>query len=313
MRVNSISEWLIIPRSSIKENIEKVDMSRFKTIVEVIKGIEQSEGVGARVVRTLGQRKRYDPFLMLDQFLVTKGGFPDHPHRGFETITYMLEGIFQHEDFKGHKGEIGPGDIQWMTAGKGIIHTEMPKTTPAHGFQLWINLPAKSKMAEPKYQEMTSEEIPTVTSEDGKTSVKFIAGSSLGIEAKIKTNSPFFYLDVTMKPNATFEQPVPSNWNSFVVPIEGSGYFGPSEAKGEKHSALLMSQDGEVLQMRTKEDHARFLLIGGKPINEPVAQYGPFVMNTMEEIQQTMSDYQNERNGFEGAHSWASKIGATMR
>jgi redox-sensitive bicupin YhaK (pirin superfamily) len=288
-------------------------MSKFKSIINVIKGIEQSEGVGARVVRTLGNRQRFDPFLMLDQFTVSKGGFPDHPHRGFETITYMLEGTFEHEDFKGHRGLIGPGDIQWMTAGKGIIHSEMPKTTPAHGFQLWINLPAKSKMIDPKYQEMVSKDIPVVTSEDGKTSVKVIAGSSLGTEAKITTNSPIYYLDINMDADASFEQPVPPNWNAFIVPIEGKGYFGTDDTVGEKHSALLMSMDGDTLQMKTKDEKARFLLIAGEPINEPVAQYGPFVMNTNQELQQTMLDYQFERNGFEGAHGWASKIAASMR
>ncbi|KAI8597471.1 RmlC-like cupin domain-containing protein, partial [Dissophora ornata] len=173
-----------------------------RSIVKSVLSREQSEGVGARVRRSIGrpELRNHDPFLMLDEFNVDKnGGFPDHPHRGFETVTYMLEGQFQHEDFAGHKGTIGPGDLQWMTAGRGIVHSEMPvkSQTRAHGLQLWINLPKEHKMCEPQYQELLDKEIPRATPEEGVT-VKVIAGESHGVTSKVYTRTPTMYLDFKM-------------------------------------------------------------------------------------------------------------------
>ncbi|KAJ1555258.1 hypothetical protein HK096_005645 [Nowakowskiella sp. JEL0078] len=171
---------------------------------------EVPEGAGARVRRSIGTfaLRNFDPFLMLDEFFVRKpAGFPDHPHRGFETVTYMLEGKFNHEDFAGHKGTIGPGDLQWMTAGRGIVHAEMPATDGLnHGLQLWVNLPKSGKMVAPRYQELRDADVPRAKSSDGKVVVKVIAGESYGVTAKTETHTPIFYLDVRMERGARYEQ-----------------------------------------------------------------------------------------------------------
>jgi hypothetical protein len=280
----------------------------FKSIVKTVISIEQAEGVGARVRRSIGttQLRNLDPFLMLDEFkTTTKGGFPDHPHRGFETVTYMLKGKFEHEDIHGHRGIIGPGDLQWMTAGKGIIHAEMPITDDATGLQLWINLPAKDKMCNAKYQELNAKDVPLVTKEGVK--VKVIAGESLGVNAKVHTNSPIYYLDIEVEAGHTFEQPVPENWTCFIYTLEGNGTFAGVEV--DPHSTVVFSQDGTLVKAEATTTPIKFVLIAGKPIGEPIVQHGPFVMNTAEEIQSTFEDYQANRNGFENAFSWKSVIG----
>ncbi|KAK3812670.1 MAG: RmlC-like cupin domain-containing protein [Linnemannia gamsii] len=238
---------------------------------------EQSEGVGARVRRSIGrpELRNHDPFLMLDEFNVDKnGGFPDHPHRGFETVTYMLEGQFQHEDFAGHKGTIGPGDLQWMTAGRGIVHSEMPvkSQTRAHGLQLWINLPKEHKMCEPQYQELLDGQIPRATPQDGVV-VKVIAGESHGVKSQVYTRTPTMYLDFKMDKNKTVTQTIPSTFTG---------------VRGQR--APHFSEDGaETVKIQTKDEDAHFVLIAGEPLKEPIVQHGPFVMNTQEEIYDTLS------------------------
>ncbi|KAL3821091.1 hypothetical protein ACJIZ3_006996 [Penstemon smallii] len=270
----------------------------------------QHEGVGAVVRRSIGryELKYFDPFLVLDEFSVSApAGFPDHPHRGFETVTYMLQGAVTHEDFEGHKGTIEAGDLQWMTAGKGIVHSEMPAETQGtqKGLQLWINLPAKFKMVEPRYQEMKSKDI-AEASKDG-VKVRVIAGEALGIKSQIYTRTPTMYLDFALKPGANIRQPIPESWNAFVYILEGEGIFGNSRSSPVSAHHIVLLGSGDGLEAKNKSSKLlRFILIGGEPLGEPVVQYGPFVMNSQEEIDQTIEDYENCSNGFEKAKYWKS-------
>ncbi|CAK9170617.1 unnamed protein product [Ilex paraguariensis] len=270
----------------------------------------QREGDGAVVRRSIGRSelKNLDPFLMLDEFSVTApAGFPDHPHRGFETVTYMLQGAITHQDFAGHKGTIQTGDIQWMTAGRGIIHSEMPVGEGAQkGLQLWINLSSKDKMIEPRYQELVSEEIKRAE-QDG-VEVRVIAGESMGVQSPVYTRTPTMYLDVTLKPSAQVHQPIPESWNAFVYIIEGEGLFGSLGSSPVPAHHVLVLGPGDGLSVWNKSSKPlRFVLIGGQPLNEPVVQYGPFVMNTQAEIDQTIEDYHYFKNGFEMAKYWKSQ------
>jgi len=288
-------------------------MSKSRRVVQKFTSIEQGEGVGARVRRSIGRPElhNFDPFLLLDEFAVNKpAGFPDHPHRGFETVTYMLEGSFCHEDFCGHAGTIDAGDLQWMTAGKGIVHSEMPNSNIVNrGLQLWVNLKSKDKMVEPRYQELKDKDIPR--KKENGTFVKVIAGESMGISSEVKTLTPTIYLDFQMDPNSEFFQKVDPRFNTFIYVIEGEAFFGADEAKGPAHNTIVLSKgkDEEGILIKTKESKVHFVLIGGQPLNEPVFQHGPFVMNTREEIMQAMHDYQLGKNGFERARNWESKIG----
>ncbi|KAI3949216.1 hypothetical protein MKW98_010518 [Papaver atlanticum] len=270
----------------------------------------QREGVGAVVRRSIGrfELKYFDPFLVLDEFSVSApGGFPDHPHRGFETVTYMLQGEVTHEDFEGHKGTIRAGDLQWMTAGKGIVHSEMPSEQGTQkGLQLWINLSSKNKMIDPRYQELQSKDIVTVA-KDG-IEVRVIAGEALGSQSPVYTRTPTMYLDFTLKQGAHLQQSIPRTWNSFVYVIEGEGVFGNLKASLVSAHNLLLLGSGDGLEVWNQSvNPLRFILVGGEPLGEPVAQYGPFVMNTQEEIDQTCYDYQNSVNGFEKAKFWKSQ------
>ncbi|GJM97232.1 hypothetical protein PR202_ga14143 [Eleusine coracana subsp. coracana] len=273
-----------------------------RMVVKKILAESQPEGQGATVRRSIGrpELRNLDPFLMLDEFSVSKpAGFPDHPHRGFETVTYMLEGAFTHQDFAGHKGTIHAGDVQvrvhsaallsliddlivqlWMTAGRGIVHSEMPAGDGVQkGLQLWINLSSKDKMIEPQYQELQSKDI-SRAEKDG-VEVKIIAGEAFG--------------------------PVPEGWNAFVYIIDGEGVFGREKAAPVSAHHCVVLGPGDGLSVWNKSDAPlRFALIGGQPLNEPVVQHGPFVMNTRAQIQQAMEDYYYGRNGFEKAGQWSS-------
>lgn len=250
----------------------------------------------------------FDPFLMLDEFFVTKpAGFPDHPHRGFETVTFMLEGSFMHEDFKGNAGTIGPGDLQWMTAGRGILHSEMPATDELnHGLQLWVNLKSSDKMCDPAYQELKTEQVPEAT-RNGVTA-KIIAGEAFDVQSPVYTRTPTHYIHFRMEPNSQLEQRIPAGWNAFLYIIKGKVQVGNSEPI-DAHNLVLLDQAGEGAVVRSGDEAAEFVMISGEPIGEPVAQHGPFVMNTREQIMETFRDYQLNINGFEGAHAWRSKIG----
>jgi len=279
-----------------------------RSVVEVIRATPQLEGEGMIVTRPFPTPRldHLDPFLLLDRMgPVTHGpgeakGAPDHPHRGFETVSYILEGAIEHEDSQGNRGSIGSGDVQWMTAGSGVIHSELPSEEirrnggRLHGFQLWVNLPRRDKMMNPRYQELRASEIPTARSADGKVTVTVIAGESLGTRASIDTRTPIMYLHVRLAAGATFTQPVPENYNAFAFVIGGEAAFGDRPAR--ENDMVLFDRDGDSVEISTKNG-AELLLIGGVPLNEPVARYGPFVMNTPGEIRQAMIDYQSGRFG----------------
>ncbi|XXG78714.1 hypothetical protein AAC387_Pa08g2602 [Persea americana] len=284
--------------------------SRPRHVVKRLLAKPQHEGEGAVVRRSIGrlELKHLDPFLLMDEFSVSApAGFPDHPHRGFETVTYMLDGAFTHQDFAGHKGTIRTGDVQWMTAGRGIIHSEMPEGEGIQrGLQLWINLTAKDKMIAPGYQELQSEDISRVE-KDG-VEVCVIAGEAMGVRSPVYTRTPTMFLDFTLRPGVHTHQHIPDSWNSFVYVLEGEGIFGnmSSSPATAHHTLVLSTGDGLSIWNRSTK-LLRFVLIGGQPLNEPVVQYGPFVMNTQAEIDQTIEDFQFCKNGFENATCWKSQ------
>ncbi|KAJ4957645.1 hypothetical protein NE237_024756 [Protea cynaroides] len=286
-------------------------ISKHRLVVKKLLAQPKNEGKGAFVRRSIGsmELRRFDPFLLLDEFSVTPpAGFPDHPHRGFETVTYMLEGAVTHQDFSGSKGTIRTGDVQWMTAGRGIIHSEMPaEGGPNRGLQLWINLSSEDKMIEPRYQDLLREEIKRAE-KDG-VEVRIIAGESMGVKSPVFTRTPAMYLDVIMKAGAEWHQSIPESWNSFVYVLEGEGVFGSlkSSTATAHHLLLLGPGDDGLSVWNNSTEPLRFVLIAGQPLHEPVVQYGPFVMNTQAEIQKTFEDYRFHRNGFEKAKYWRSQ------
>ncbi|GAB9477025.1 Pirin-like protein [Globisporangium polare] len=278
---------------------------------------EQSEGVGATVRRSVGtdELRNLDPFLMLDEFNVgLPGGFPDHPHRGFETVTYMLptsKGHMCHEDFLGNKGELRPGDLQWMTPGKGILHAEMPATVEkAHGLQLWINLPKSRKIMEPHYQEIKREQVPHAFDADKGVEAIVFAGEVFGKKGPISTEAPVTYIHFILKPGASLEHTIPKGHNAFLYTLTGQGSCAGESIKA--HQAVVLKTDGDGIQVTTSDSTEaiglEFILMSGQPLNEPVVQYGPFVMTTQDEIYETISDFQEGKNGFENAPHWNSEI-----
>ncbi|KAG0320785.1 hypothetical protein BG000_003450, partial [Podila horticola] len=215
-----------------------------------------------------------------------------------------------HEDFAGHKGTIGPGDLQWMTAGRGIVHSEMPvkSQTRAHGLQLWINLPKEHKMCEPQYQELLDGEIKRATPQEGVV-IKVIAGESHGVKSQVYTRTPTMYLDYKMGRNKTVEQSIPASYTGFIYMLKGTAFIGDKEFEGKAHHTLTFSEDGtDTIKIKTKDEDAHFVVIAGEPLKEPIVQHGPFVMNTQQEIYDTFVDYQNGENGFERARNWQSSI-----
>ncbi len=273
-------------------------MSNLRRVVKVVEGRETSDGAGVRLKRSLGTPALdyLDPFLLLDEFKSDDSadyiaGFPDHPHRGFETVTYMLAGSMEHKDHTGHTGALTAGSVQWMTAGRGIIHSEMPKQKDGlmWGFQLWVNLPAQEKMCDPRYQDIPSNEIQVLTLEDG-TEVRVIAGKSGGVSGPVVgiATAPL-YLDVKVPPQSRFEQSVPPEHSAFVYVFEGEGKISGEEKLRSGH--LAVCEDGDAIAMETDEFPARFLLLAAAPLIEPVARLGPFVMNTQEELIQAVRDF----------------------
>ena len=278
-----------------------------RTLERVIKSIPTSDGAGVKLRRSLGQNQamRLDPFLMLDEFSSDEpsdyiAGFPAHPHRGFETVTYMLDGHMLHEDHLGNRGDLKSGGVQWMTAGRGIIHSEMPQQDRGRmrGFQLWINLPAREKMKPAGYRDLQPSDIPEMPLEEGGL-VRVIAGTLLSPGKELPgpirgLSTDPLYLDVHLPAAGRFSHSIRDGYNAFVYPYEGTVAVGPSGAQRalEAHSAGLLSRQGPV-EATAGPEGTRFLLLAGKPLGEPVVQYGPFVMNTREEIEQAIADYQN--------------------
>ncbi|KAK5636591.1 hypothetical protein RRF57_012303 [Xylaria bambusicola] len=243
-------------------------------------------------------------------------GFPDHPHRGQETITYLLTGAVDHEDFAGNAGTIEAGDLQFMTAGRGIMHAEMPRQNPDGsanvGLQLWVDLPTDLKKCEPRYRDLRAKEIPQVDIND-KVHVK-----SGGVDSvKDLAYTPVWILDVEIKPGGKLAQPVPVGWNAFSYQLEGSAIFGSGDARRtvQQYHNCVFEAEGDVVNIEVPEnatENARFVLIAGQILNQKVVQYGPFVLNTPEEVRQALFDYQFQTNGFERAKDWASEIGKSM-
>jgi len=273
----------------------------FRPVEKIIQGIPTTDGAGVRLTRIIGtpELNFLDPFLLLDEFKSEDSddylaGFPDHPHRGFETVTYLLAGKFRHKDSKGHEGILTSGCVQWMTAGRGIIHSEMPEMTEGlvWGYQLWINLPAKLKMVEPRYQHIEPQEIPHIN--DNGVQVKVIAGKYKDAQGPGRTRFPTSYMDVQMAPHQTFTQPAGPAMNCFCYIYEGSGSFSPlKDSPNISKGQLVVLGKGETVQVNTQAQEVKFLFLAANRLNEPVARGGPFVMNTKEEITQAALDYQN--------------------
>jgi redox-sensitive bicupin YhaK (pirin superfamily) len=265
-------------------------------------GMPASDGAGVKLIRVIGQPQLpdLDPFLMLDEFgsddpAAYIAGFPDHPHRGFETVTYMLAGRMRHRDNKGNEGLLTAGSVQWMTAGRGIVHSEMPEQEDGlmQGFQLWLNLPAKDKMSAPRYQDIAPERIPEVQAAPG-ASAKVIAGALQGVRGPVEAGATDpLYLDFRLQPGAALAAAVPAGHNAFVYVYEGAAEIGdPAQTLGRGRIGVLSPGDSVRLASR---QGARLILVAGKPIGEPVAKYGPFVMNTTDELRQAFADYQAGR------------------
>jgi redox-sensitive bicupin YhaK (pirin superfamily) len=274
-----------------------------RKLERVIASVPASDGAGVKLRRSLGSSPyaRLDPFLMLDEFFSDDpndylAGFPAHPHRGFETVTYMLDGHMRHEDNHGNTGDLGPGDVQWMRAARGIIHSEMPQQTEGRmrGFQLWLNLPAKEKMSPAAYRDIASSQIP------GVRNVKVIAGKLGEVTGPIHGGSTDpYYFDVQLAPGAVFECALPAEHNAFVYAYEGEAFIGEERKPLAHRSAGLLSR-GDSVRVEGGAAGARLLLLAGKPLGEPVVQYGPFVMNSREEIEQAIADYQSGAFAREG-------------
>ncbi|MGH7841281.1 MAG: pirin family protein [Candidatus Binataceae bacterium] len=284
-----------------------------RSVSRVIRSVRTLEGAGFVVNRPFptAELSDFDPFLLLDEMgPVELGageakGAPDHPHRGFETVTYMRDGRLVHRDSHGHSGELRRGDVQWMTAGGGVIHSEMPEAEFArqggrmHGFQLWVNLPQRDKLMRPRYQEIPSASIPEAASADGKTKVRVIAGEAMGAKAVIDTRTPIMMLHFTVAPGASVVQAVPAEFRAFAYVFAGAARFGADARQVRAHQLAVLENDGESVSFAAAhaEEPLELLLIGGVPLREPIARYGPFVMNTKAEIAQAIADYQSGRFG----------------
>lgn len=269
-----------------------------RRVEKLVQGVQTSDGAGVKLTRVLTHdlQQRLDPFLMLDAFRNENpddyiGGFPDHPHRGFETVTYMLAGQMRHRDSAGHEGLLGPGGVQWMTAGSGLIHSELPEQQDGlmEGFQLWLNLPAEQKMTAPAYKDIASEQIPEFMT-DQQVKVRVIAGASHGTTGAVqrRITEPLF-LDIHLPAGSSFEQPLDASLNALTYIYRGKVTIAATEAS-ERQMAIL-AQDGHPVVRFEAAQACKLLLIAGRPLKEPIVQYGPFVMNSQQQIMQAISDY----------------------
>jgi len=288
-----------------------------RSVSKVVDSVQTTEGGGFIVNRAIPNEflSSLDPFLLLDEMgprNLRPGeakGAPDHPHRGFETVTYVIDGYFQHKDSHGNSGKIGPGDVQWMTAGSGLVHSEMPQNNflktggKLHLLQLWVNLPRRDKMIKPHYQDIPAAKTPFGQTSDGLVSVKVVAGESLGAHAIIATRTPITYLHFTIRPGGNVVQQVPKEFNAFAYVIGGKGFFGWKEKEeklANRGQMVVFAKDGDKVSVRNAmnaDSSTDVLLVAGMPLNEPLAHYGPFVMNTQKEIRDAIEDYRNGRMG----------------
>jgi len=280
-----------------------------RPVAKIVQGVKAMEGAGVRICRTVGTAslRNLDPFLMLDELKCESReamkGFPNHPHRGFETVSIMFEGKMRHKDSQGNEGVIEDGGVQWMTAGRGIIHSEMPEDTDGRlwGMQLWVNLPSSEKLCKPRYQDVQAKDITTVESEGCR--VRVLAGSYSGAEGAVSTRWPAMVLDVTLAPGGYFKHDVGDEMTCFVYVNEGSADFGPG-TQGNEEQALVMGKGDTVVA--SSKDGCRFTLFAGKPIGEPIVQHGPFVMTTQEEIYEAFQDYQSGKLQSADDDVWAA-------
>jgi redox-sensitive bicupin YhaK (pirin superfamily) len=288
--------------SLVYEQKEENVGSKPRTVTEIVRPQTVTEGAGVRLKRSIGTPSLdyLDPFLLFDHFGSDNpddyiAGFPMHPHRGIETVTYMQAGEVTHRDSIGNSGAIGAGDVQWMTAGRGIMHEEMPAACNGQmgGFQLWVNLPARLKMTEPRYQEIPSRRIPVVGRAHG-VEIRVVAGEADGVRGPVtEIAADPTYLDISLSANGSLSQPIERGHTAFAYVFEGEGAFGDAgDGAGETASSpnLIVFGDGDHVRVRAASASVRFLLISGKPLGEPIARYGPFVMNTREEIEQALRD-----------------------
>jgi redox-sensitive bicupin YhaK (pirin superfamily) len=278
-----------------------VEAPMARKVIKVVRGMPTSDGAGVKLTRIIGQPALadLDPFLLLDEFRSDQGsdyvgGFPDHPHRGFETVTYMLAGRMKHGDHMGNVGLLRPGSVQWMTAGRGIVHSEMPEQENGllWGFQLWVNLPAKDKMTAPRYQDIDPEKIPMVSAKDG-VGIRVVAGKVGEVEGPVRgvATEPL-YLDIMLPGSVHYGVRVPGTHTAFAYVFEGDAHIASKEVvRGE----LAVLSEGELVDLAAGDEGARLILVAGKPLNEPVAKYGPFVMNTQAQIREAIADYQAGR------------------
>ncbi len=283
-----------------------------RSVARIVDIVTMLEGGGFTVRRPFPTETltHLDPFLLLDEMGpmdVAPGeakGAPDHPHRGFETVTYMLSGNMEHRDSAGNAGALGPGDVQWMTAGAGVVHSEMPSEEfqrtggRMHGFQLWVNLPRGDKMTRPRYQDVPASRVPKVRTPDGSVTVAVIAGEALGVKAVIDTRTPIMYLHYDLQAGAHVAQRVPADHNALAYVVAGSGEVGRDGRRVKEGQMAIFAPDGdEVAVLAGPEGPLSLLLIAGVPLREPIARYGPFVMNTHEEVLQAFKDFRDGRMG----------------
>jgi redox-sensitive bicupin YhaK (pirin superfamily) len=270
-----------------------------RKVDRLITGQATSDGAGVKLVRVLTQdlQRRLDPFLMLDAFGTDNpgdyiGGFPDHPHRGFETVTYMLDGRMRHRDSAGNEGLLQGGGVQWMTAGRGVIHSEMPEQEEGRmeGFQLWLNLPAKDKMCPPWYRDIPAAEIPEAHAEG--VTVRVIAGAALGVQGAMRRDATApTYLDIHLEPGARFAQALLPSHNAFIYVYRGALGVAGTEVPRQRMAILANTPGSDGTVLTAGVAGAKAILVAGRPLNEPIAQHGPFVMNTVDELHQAVSDF----------------------
>ena len=300
------------------ESSSEDEVTSPRSVARLVKSVRTTEGGGFVVRRPFPTEvlDQFDPFLLLDEMGPTvhgpgeAQGAPDHPHRGFETVTYLLSGSMRHRDSAGNSGELASGDVQWMTAGSGVVHSEMPTEEfqraggRMHGFQLWVNLPSRDKMMKPRYQDIPAARIPVASSDDGLVRVKVIAGEALGARAVIDTHTPIAYLHFTLAPGAALVQPMPATYAAFAYVVSGNVTVGDGAPEGPVQSVegdmAIFATDGGAVSLAVPAGaprSAELLLIGGVPLQEPIARYGPFVMNTRAEIIQAVEDFRSGRFG----------------
>lgn len=278
-------------------------VTRARPVERLVTGQATSDGAGVKLTRVLTHtlQRRLDPFLMLDAFGSDNpgdyiAGFPDHPHRGFETVTYMIAGRMRHRDSAGHEGLLENGGVQWMTAGRGVVHSELPQQQEGRmeGFQLWLNLPAKDKMREPWYRDIGTAEIPELQLPGAR--VRVIAGDSHGVAGAVQREvTEPLYLDLHLEAGAAFEQALPAAHNAFVYVYRGALEVGDTPVPQQRMAILANTPDSDGVRLQAGPNGARALLIAGRPLGEPIAQYGPFVMNTNEQIHQALQDFRDGR------------------